>query len=133
MPPQSVGDGERTDAASNRVAELGTQIAQLRGEMREEFSAIRGELQDIRGNGAGLSLAKLHEEIRALRGPGGEGLTLVGLRQEIRDGDEETRRLMRVLHEDLVRRIALLGGKPPAQVAPRRGAPGGKKDPGRKR
>lgn len=101
--------------------------------MRGELQAIRGELQVIRGNGACLSLAKLHEEIRALRGPGGEDLTLVGLRQEIRDGDEETRRLMRVLHEDLVQRIALPGGKPPAQVAPRRGGPSGKKDHRRKR
>ncbi len=31
------------------------------------------------------------------------------LRKEIREGDEETRRLMRVLHEDLVARIALVG------------------------
>ena len=30
------------------------------------------------------------------------------LREEMRAGDEETRRLMRVLHEDLVGRIALL-------------------------
>jgi hypothetical protein len=30
------------------------------------------------------------------------------LREEIRAGDEETRRFMRVLHEDLVGRIATL-------------------------
>ena len=30
------------------------------------------------------------------------------LRDAIRDGDEETRRLMRVLHEDVVQRIATL-------------------------
>jgi len=30
------------------------------------------------------------------------------LRMEIREGDDETRRLMRVLHEDLVARIASL-------------------------
>jgi hypothetical protein len=97
-----------------RVAELGSQIAHLRSEMHEEFSAVRGELRAIRGNGADLSLAKLHEEIVALRGGGGEGLTLAALRQEIRDGDDETRRLMRVLHEDVVQRIALLGEKPPS-------------------
>lgn len=33
----------------------------------------------------------------------------VSLRQEIRSGDEETRRFMRILHEDLVGRIAVLG------------------------
>jgi hypothetical protein len=31
------------------------------------------------------------------------------LRDEIRTGDEETRRLMRVLHEDLVERIKTVG------------------------
>ena len=152
MPPQpleqqvetlerKVSDLEQLPA---RMAELGLQIAQLRGEMHVEFSALRGidaedvtlrqvrdemrairgngadlslaKLQEqmqsgfdaIRGDGADLSLAKLHEEIAAIRGEGGEGLTLVALRQEIREGDEETRRLMRVLHEDLVQRIALL-------------------------
>jgi hypothetical protein len=31
------------------------------------------------------------------------------VRDEIRTGDEETRRLMRVLHEEVISRIALLG------------------------
>lgn len=31
------------------------------------------------------------------------------LREEIRAGDEETRRVMRILHEDLVARIERLG------------------------
>jgi hypothetical protein len=188
MPPQrleqqvetlerKVGDLEQLPA---RMAELGLQIAQLRGEMHVEFSALRGidaedvtlrQLRDemrairgngadlslaklqqqmqngfdairgngadlslaklqqqmqsgfdaIRGNGADLSLAKLHEEIAAIRGEGGEGLTLVALRQEIREGDEETRRLMRVLHEDLVQRIALLDeGRASRGAGPRR-------------
>jgi hypothetical protein len=131
-------------------------LAQFREEtagIREELGVIRGELRAIRGNGAGQSLANLHEEIVALRGPGGEGLTLValqaeiaalrgpggegltlmGLRQEIRDGDEETRRLMRVLHEDLVQRIALLGERSSAGIAPRRRGARGKKNHGRKR
>lgn len=34
--------------------------------------------------------------------------TRADLRGEIRAGDEETRRLMRVLHEDVVQRIATL-------------------------
>jgi hypothetical protein len=61
-------------------------LAQFREEtagIREELGVIRGELRAIRGNGAGQSLAKLHEEIVALRGPGGEGLTLVALQAEI--------------------------------------------------
>jgi vacuolar-type H+-ATPase subunit I/STV1 len=62
-----------------RVEELGSQIAQLRGEMHAEFSAIRNELADR------------------------------PTRAEVREADEETRRLMRVLHEDVVQRIGFLG------------------------
>ena len=88
-----VSERERLPA---KVTELGTQIAQLRSEMHAEFSAIRGEMQAefsaVRG--------EMQAEFSAVRG-------------EIRDGDEETRRQMRVLHEDLVARIALLGqGRP---------------------
>ncbi len=94
-----------------RVTELGAQIAQLRVEMHAEFSTIRGEL------------GELHAELSGIRGEGGEGMTLVGLRdelraefsairadlrQEIRDGDEETRRQMRVLFEEMVARIKVL-------------------------
>lgn len=70
---------ERMDSLERRVdvleqlpaqlAALGSQILQLREEMRAEFSATRA---DARG------------------------------------GDEETRRYMRVLYEDLVTRIAAL-------------------------
>ncbi len=35
--------------------------------------------------------------------------TAESLRAEIRQGDEETRRYMRVLHEDVIARIAALG------------------------
>jgi hypothetical protein len=129
---------EATAAIGEELRAFREQFSQelraVRGEFSEELRVIRGELRAIRGNGAGLSLVKLHEEIAGLRGPGGEGLTLVGLRQEIREGDEETRRLMRVLHEDLVQRIALLGEKrSSAGVAPRRRGPRGKKNHGRKR
>ena len=48
-------------------------------------------------------------------------------------GYHETRRLMRVLHEDLVQRIALLGERSSAGVAPRRRGARGKKNHGRKR
>jgi hypothetical protein len=129
---------EATAAIGEELRAFREQFSQelraVRGEFSEELRVIRGELRAIRGNGAGLSLVKLHEEIAGLRGPGGEGLTLVGLRQEIREGDEETRRLMRVLHEDLVQRIPLLGEKrSSAGVAPRRRGPRGKKNHGRKR
>lgn len=150
------------------VAEVGSQVAQLRGEMHAEFSAIRGngadlslatlvaslgevreEIRAIRGHGADsslvkldagleqlreemrafrgnvdLSLATLRDQIAAIQGEGGEGLAVAALRQEIRDGDEETRRLVRVLHEDVVERIARLGEG---------GASGGPRSPGHER
>jgi hypothetical protein len=66
-----------------RVTAVEMQILQLRQEMRGEFSAVRQELDEVR---------------RELRG-------------EIRQGDEETRRYMRVLHEDVIARIATLSGR----------------------
>jgi predicted phage gp36 major capsid-like protein len=82
-----------------RVTALEAQIVQLRDEMRSEFSATRAETR------------------------AGDEETRRTLREEIRAGDEETRRVlttrmddlfganerhMRVLHEDLVQRIATL-------------------------
>ena len=48
--------------------------------LREEFSLIRAEMR----------------------------AEFVNVRRDIREGDEETRRQMRVLHEDVIARIALL-------------------------
>jgi len=81
---------------ANRVTSLEVQFVQLRDEMRAEFSAVRAEIRE------------------------GDEETRRTLREEIRAGDEETRRLMyslhdeamaqmRVLHEDLVERIKLIG------------------------
>jgi predicted phage gp36 major capsid-like protein len=82
-----------------RVTALESQIVQLRDEMRSEFSATRAEAR------------------------AGDEETRRTLREEIRAGDEETRRVlttrmddlfganerhMRLLHEDLVQRIATL-------------------------
>ena len=95
-----------------RVEELGAQISHLRVEMRAEFSAIRGEGGEALARLRNELLAKLEDQIAGIRGEGAEGVTLAAmrdeLRQQIHDGDEETRRLMRVLHEDLVGRIALI-------------------------
>lgn len=78
-----------------RVDALTSQISQLREEMRAEFSAVRTENQ------------------------AGDEETRRSLREEIRAGDEETRRVLReaderilnqarVLHEDVVARLALI-------------------------
>ena len=79
----------------DRVTALESQVLQLRDEMHAEFSALRVE---IRG-GDEETRQVLRTEIRVLDGQ---------LREEIRAGDEETRRYMRVLHEEVISRIALL-------------------------
>jgi hypothetical protein len=70
-----------------RVTALETQIVLLRDEMRAEFSATRAEAR------------------------AGDERVMQTLREEIRSGDEETRRFMRILYEDLVARIEILGGR----------------------
>jgi len=86
-----------------RVTALELQIIQLRDEMRSEFSAIRSEVRA----GDEETRRSLREEIRA-----GDEETRRSLREEIRAGDEETRRFMRILHEEVISRIELLGGRP---------------------
>jgi hypothetical protein len=61
-----------------RVASLEENILQFRAEVRGEFSAVRQDMQGI----------------------------VQMLRAEIRAGDAETRRYMRVLHEEVLSRIA---------------------------
>jgi hypothetical protein len=68
-----------------RVTAVELQILQLRDEMRGGFSALRQEWR---------------QELQS---------AVESLRTEIRTGDEEIRRYMRVLHEDLIARIAALG------------------------
>ena len=84
-----------------QVSELASQILQLRGEMRAEFSAIRPEI----GPGDELTRSELRTEIRAgdestrseLRAEirAGDDLTRSELRAEIRAGDEQTRNELR--------------------------------------
>ena len=98
-----------------RVSALGTQIVLLRDEMRSEFSAtqsisrqgddtvvnlLREEIRESNEN----TIRKLRDEIRR-----GDENTVRVLREEIRAGEEETRQYMRVLHEEVIQRIATLG------------------------
>lgn len=91
---------ESVEQLPERVTALESQIVQLRDEMRSEFSATRAEAR------------------------AGDEQVVKTLREEIRAGDEETRRVltermeslfdanerhMRLLHEDLVERIARSG------------------------
>ena len=116
----------------DRVASLEVQFVQFRVEVREEFSAVRGEIrrlgetlrgemhdfgETLRGEMAGglnglerTLRGEMHDFGEALRGEMAGGLKGLEqtLRGEIRIGDEETRRQMRVLHEEVITRIALL-------------------------
>ena len=87
-----------------RVASLETAFGELRadvrglsnevGALRNEVGALRDEVGILRGE-----VSTLRGELNTLRDD---------LRREIREGDDETRRQMRVLHEDLIARFALL-------------------------
>jgi hypothetical protein len=72
-----------------RVASLEENILQFRAEVRGEFSAVR---QDLR---------RMAETLRGET----QGMAQT-LRAEIRAGDAEPRRYMRVLHEEVLSRIA---------------------------
>jgi hypothetical protein len=80
---------ESLENLPERMHSLELQFMQFREEVRAEFSATRAELR---------------AEVRA-----GDEQTRTDLRAEIRAGDEETRTYMRVLHEEVLSRIALLG------------------------
>jgi hypothetical protein len=100
--------------------ELSTQIAEIRDAVREEFSALRG------GPSADApSLTSLRDEFTAIRGgergpdmPSLRSLTedisSLGetLRNEMRENADQIMAQVRVLHEDLIARIAVLGGAP---------------------
>ena len=87
---------EQLETLPARVAAVELQILLLRDEVRGEFSAVRQEI-------ATLGEELRHEFRLDLQD------TTESLRAEIRQGDEETRRYMRVLHEDVIARIAALG------------------------
>ena len=94
----------RFDAA---VTSLEEQISLSGDEIRMELSAIREAIESgdarVRTELTG-EIGESEEWLRAEIGASAEQL-----QTEIRAGDEETRRFMRVLHEDLVDRIARLG------------------------
>ena len=72
-----------------RITGLESQILQLDIDMRAGFSAIRQEMV--------TAISQLEERLGA----------------RISSGDEETRRYMRVLHEDVIERISRIQEAPP--------------------
>ena len=99
----------------DRVTALEVQIVELRGEMRAEFSATRIEARE----GDERVIQTLREEVLATKVPIANPCWRRTRRPDAPPGnpcgrsftDEETRRFMRVLYEDLVERIEILGGK----------------------
>ena len=86
-----------------RMTALELQILQSREEVRADFSATRAELRaEIRAANAALR-NELRAEIRAAN-----DALRDELRSEIRGGEEETRRYMRILHEEVLDRLARL-------------------------
>ena len=67
-----------------RLDALGVQISQLRDEMRGEFSALRNEIK------------------------AGDDDVVRTLRKEIRASTEEVMTHVRILHEDVISRLALI-------------------------
>jgi len=97
MPPQTlagrVGKLEERvtflEQLPARMDALESQILQMREEIRGEFSAVRSEFR---------------EEIRA-----GDAAVVQQLREEIRAGDERILTQARLLHEEVIARLALIG------------------------
>lgn len=109
------------DAQSAKIrAAMDAQSGNLRAAMDAQSAALRTEMTIARDEVAAEFAAVRAEMSEGFTAPTGALARAVeGLRSEIRAGDEETRRQMLVLHEDLVARIALLSdGLSPAK--PRR-------------
>ena len=83
-----------------RITGLESQILPLNNDMRAGFSAIRQEMT----TGIDALRTELIEKISQLEERLGERIT---------SGDEETRRYMRVLHEDVIEKISRIQESPP--------------------
>jgi hypothetical protein len=86
-----------------RMSAVELQIVQLRSEMREQISAVRVGLRTDIMAACDEVRTDLRAEINAVCDE-----VRTDLRAEIRAGDEETRRYMRVLHEEVLSRLAII-------------------------
>jgi hypothetical protein len=110
MPPQTIEN--RVDRLEERVTELEklpervtaieSQIVQFRSEMHVEFSAVREEIRA----GDDETRRVLGEQISETRRVLGEQISET--RQVLDERIEESRRYMRVLHEDVIGRLATI-------------------------
>jgi hypothetical protein len=86
------------------------ELGAARDELRGEFGSVRGELGAVRDELRG-ELGTVRDELRGELGTvrGELGAVRDELREDIRIGVEETQRLVRLLHEDLLQRMARIG------------------------
>ena len=92
-----------------RIDNLTSQVQQLGTEMRAEFSAVRGELRgEIAGQGTSLraAMAEQGKSLRAEIADQGASLLAAIAEQGARIDAQGT--YMRVLHEEVLARIALM-------------------------
>jgi predicted nucleic acid-binding Zn-ribbon protein len=89
-----------TQTIEKRVERLERRVTNLE-RLPERMDRVESQIVQVR--------TEMHDEFSAVR-------------EDIRAGDEETRRLMRVLHEDVIGRFALLteGRVPGVRRKPRR-------------
>lgn len=89
---------EMLEETVETLKKLPEQVASLQHDVKHLQHDVRG--LDGRVTGVESQIVQLRDEMH---------VEFSAIRSEMRDGDEETRRLMRVLHEDVIARIALLG------------------------
>jgi len=90
-----------------RVGALETQIVGMRGDMtilQRDITTLQKDVTDLQTDVRDLrrDVTDLQRDVKELR------VEMNLLRGEVREGDEETRRQMRVLHKEVISRIALL-------------------------
>jgi predicted nucleic acid-binding Zn-ribbon protein len=98
----------------NALRQLPEQVSAVAGDLaalRGDFTELKRDMAELRGNVS--ELRRDMSEVRNAFSDGHGGVINVreefaAIRQEIRTGDEETRRQMRILHEEVISRLALL-------------------------
>ncbi len=85
------GDVNALRQLPDRVSAVAADLAAVRGDVTQ----LQGDVTRLQGDVTELK-RDMHTEFAAVR-------------DEIRTGDEETRRQMRILHEEVISRLALLG------------------------
>ena len=107
---QQLGTFSTREETATQGVTLRSEMAALGSQLRDQMAALGSQL---RGEMAALG-SQLRDEMAVLGSELRGEMAVLGatLRDEIHAGDEETRRYMRVLHEDLVGRLVLLQEAP---------------------